>query len=378
MIKVSEETIAEILKRYQAGETPTALAREFKVAKSSVYRWINERTERDVQSVTKLSQREFHNMQEKMKYLQLENDAFHACNCCWTSPLEERYEEITRLKERFSVHSLCRILRVNTSAYYHHLLRSPEKTQIEQGDEQLRPRIKKIFEDSKERFGSPKIKAVLAQNGIHISRERITRLMKEMDLECKQNRLRYWSSTARRHKYYKNKVKRQFIQPEPNLVWVSDITYIRVKDKFCYVCIVIDLFSRMILAHRTAAEITSKIVWDTFEEAFERRKRPTGLTFHSDQGTQYTDYYFRKRLKALGVKQSFSNPGSPLDNAVAESFFACMKREELSHHYYNTMKELDQAVSEYIEFYNTIRVHQRLGNITPLQAEKEFYANHKK
>ena len=80
----------------------------------------------------------------------------------------------------------------------------------------------------------------------------------------------------------------------------------------------------------------------------------------------------------MGVKQSFSNPGSPLDNAVAESFFACMKREELSHHYYNTMKELDQAVSEYIEFYNTVRVHQRLGNITPLQAEKEFYANHKK
>ena len=133
MIKVNEETIAEILKRYQAGETPTALAREFKVAKSSVYRWINERTERDVQSVTKLSQREFHNMQEKMKYLQLENDAFHTCNCCWTSPLEERYEEITRLKERFSVHSLCRILRVNTSAYYHHLLRSPEKRKLSRG-----------------------------------------------------------------------------------------------------------------------------------------------------------------------------------------------------------------------------------------------------
>ena len=156
MIKVSEETIAEILKRYQAEETPAALAREFKVAKNSVYRWINERTERDVQSVTKLSQREFHNMQEKMNLLQLENDAFHACNCCRNSPREERYEEISRLKERFSVHLLCRILHVNTSAYYYHLLRSPKKTQFEQGDDKLRPRIKKIFEDSKERFGSPK------------------------------------------------------------------------------------------------------------------------------------------------------------------------------------------------------------------------------
>jgi len=378
MIKVNEETIAEIVKRYQAGETPTDLAREFKVAKSSVYRWINERTERDVRSVTKLSQRDFHIMQEKLKLLQMENDAFYACNCCRNSPPKEKYEEITRLKDRFGVHSLCRILDVNRSAYYHHLFRSPEKTQIELGDEKLRPMIKKIFEDSKERFGSPKIRAVLAQKGIHVSRDRIARLMKEMELECKQNRLRYWSSTARRHKYYKNKVRRQFIQPEPNLVWVSDITYVRVKDKFCYVCIVIDLFARRVLAHRTASEITSRVVWDTFEEAFERRKKPKGLTFHSDQGTQYTDYYFRSKLRELEVKQSFSNPGSPLDNAVAESFFACMKREELSHHSYNTIKELDQAVSEYIEFYNSVRVHQRLGNITPIQAEKEFYAKNKK
>ena len=377
MFKIDEKIIAEIVKRYQAGETPTDLAREFKVAKSSVYRWINERTERDVQSVTKLSQREFHLMQEKMNLLQKENDAFYACNCCRNSPLEERYDEITRLKERFGVHSLCRILNVNRSAYYHHLFRSPEKTQIELEDEKLRPIIKDIFDDSKERFGSPKIRAVLDQRGIHVSRARITRLMKDMELECKQNRLRYWSSTARKYKYYKNKVKRQFIQPEPNLVWVSDITYVRVKDKFCYVCIVIDLFSRRVLAHRTASEISSKIVWDTFEEAFERRKKPKGLTFHSDQGTQYTDYYFRSKLRELEVKQSFSNPGSPLDNAVAESFFACMKREELSHHSYNTIKELDQAVSEYIEFYNSVRIHQRLGNITPIQAEKEFYANYK-
>ena len=106
--------------------------------------------------------------------------------------------------------------------------------------------------------------------------------MSEMNLVCKQTRLRNWSSTSRRYKYYKNTVKRQFIQPEPNLVWVSDITYVRVKDTFCYVCVVIDLVSRRVLSHRTSTEITSEVAWDTFEEAFERRKRPAGLTFHSD------------------------------------------------------------------------------------------------
>lgn len=374
MLKINEETIAEIVRRYLAGETPAELVREFHVARSSVYRWIYSRTERDVQSVTKLSQREFHNILIRLERLQRDNDVFMACNCNKNSPLKEKVEEITRLKDQYGVHSLCRILNVNRSTYYHHLLRSPEKTQIELGDEKLRPMIKDIFEKSKERFGSRKIRAVLAQKGIHVGIPRIIRLMKEMELECRQNRLRVWSSTARRYKYYKNKLKQEFKQPEPNLVWVSDITYVRVKDRFCYVCIVIDLFSRRVLAHRTADEITSNLVWNTFEEAFERRKRPAGLTFHSDQGVQYTDFYFRKRLRQLGVKQSFSNPGTPLDNAVAESFFACMKREELSHHYYETIEALEQAVSEYIDFYNSVRVHQRLGNRTPIQVEEEFYS----
>ena len=374
MIKVNEKTITEIVKRYQAGETPTDLARKFKVAKSSVYRWINSRKERDVQSVTKMSQREFHHMQVKLERLQRDNEVFLACNCSKNSPLEEKIEEITRLKEKYGIHSLCRILKVNRSTYYHHLLRSPEKTLVELEDEKLRPMIKKIFEDSNERFGTRKIRAVLSRKHIQISEKRISRLMREMGLECKQVRLRYWSSTSRKHKYYKNKLKQEFKQPEPNLVWVSDITYVRVKDKFCYVCVVIDLFSRRVLSHRVSEEISSNLVWNTFEDAFERRKRPAGLTFHSDQGVQYTDFYFRKRLRQLGVKQSFSNPGSPLDNAVAESFFACLKREELSHNCYDTIEALEQAVSEYISFYNSVRVHQRMGYLTPVQVEEEFYA----
>ena len=99
-----------------------------------------------------------------------------------------------------------------------------------------------------------------------------------------------------------------------------------------------------------------------------------GVTFHSDQGCQYTDFNFRKRLRQLGVIQSFSRPGTPLDNAVAESFFACMKREELSHNYYDTIEALEQAVSEYVEFYNSVRIHERLGYLTPIQVEENFYA----
>ena len=374
MMLTDEELIAEIVRRYLAGETATELARTFDVSRSSVYRWINSRKEGDVQTITKMSQNEFHLMLVRMERLQRDNEVFMACNCNKNSPLDEKIDEITRLKDKYGIHALCRVLNVNRSTYYHRVFQSPEKTLIELEDEKIRPIIKEIFEDSKERFGSRKIKVLLFRKGIIVSKNRIERLMKEMDLVCKQVRLRYWSSTAKKYKYYKNKVKQEFIQPEPNLVWVSDITYVRVKDKFCYVCVVIDLFSRRVLSHKTSEDITSILVWNTFEEAFERRKRPAGLTFHSDQGCQYTDFYFRKRLRQLGVNQSFSNPGSPLDNAVAESFFASMKREELSHNYYDTIEALEQAVSEYLDYFNSMRVHQRLGNRTPIQVEEEFYS----
>ena len=124
--------------------------------------------------------------------------------------LKRKIEEITRLKGKYGIHSLCRILKVNRSTYYHHLLRSPEKTLVELEDEKLRPMIKKIFEDSNERFGTRKIRAVLSRKHIQISEKRISRLVREMGLECKQVRLRYWSSRSRKHKYYKNKLKQEF------------------------------------------------------------------------------------------------------------------------------------------------------------------------
>ena len=96
------------------------------------------------------------------------------------------------------------------------------------------------------------------------------------------------------------------------------------------------------------------------------------MIFHSDQGFQYTDFRFRKHLKNLNVIQSFSNPGTPLDNAVAESFFACMKREELSHNLYETKEELEVDVAEYIDYYNSRRIHQKLGQRTPIEVEEDF------
>jgi len=168
-------------------------------------------------------------------------------------------------------------------------------------------------------------------------------------------------------------LQRDFTQDAPNKIWVSDITYARVNDEFYAVCVVLDLFSRKVLSYGISPEIKTDLVKETFLKAFESRNRPEGLIFHSDQGTQYTAYGFRKMLRDLGVRQSLSNPGTPHDNAVMEAFFSTLKREELSHNWYNSAEELDQTIREYIEFYNLKRPHRKLNLQTPDQFERNYW-----
>ena len=155
---------------------------------------------------------------------------------------------------------------------------------------------------------------------------------------------------------------------------MSDITYARVNDEFYAICVIIDLFSRKVLAYGIAPEVKTTLVKSTFLKAFESRNQPVGLTFHSDQGTQYTAFEFRKLLRELGVRQSLSNPGTPHDNAVAEAFFSILKREELSHNWFNTPDDLENTLQEYIDFFNRKRSHRKLKLQTPDQFEENYMA----
>lgn len=198
--------------------------------------------------------------------------------------------------------------------------------------------------------------------------------MKEENLVCKQERLREYSTTNRKYKYYRNKVMQQFLQPCPNKVRVSDITHIYVNEEFFHICVVIDLYARLVLSWDICQTEDTAFVKKVFGDAFEKRDCPCGLTFHSDQGMPYTSYEFRSFLKGLGVQSSFSRPGIPLDNAVAESFFACMKREELSHNRYANVDDLRRDVEDFVQYFNEMRPHQRLGMTTPAEIERRYWA----
>ena len=197
--------------------------------------------------------------------------------------------------------------------------------------------------------------------------------MKELGLSSKGARPRLNSANDRQYQYYPNKLKRKFFTDAPNKVWVSDITYAKVGMDFLYLCVIIDLFSRKVVGYSISEYINTALITEAFQSAFTSRNHPTNLIFHSDQGTQYTSFEFRMLLKHSGVKQSFSAPGCPYDNAVVESFFASIKKEDFRRNFYISEEDFRIAVDKYIDYYNDYRSHQRLGYLTPNEAEAAFY-----
>ena len=346
------------------------LCKQQGIARSTLFLWVKQYTTDQTGQIP----RETYLLQKEVERLRTENQIFKVCGCSPASPLSDRIAAIEANQEEFSIHALCRALDVNRSTYYYHVFRAPEETQLQAEDDQLKPVISEIFEKSFERFGVRKIRAKLVQDGYIISERRILRLMKELGLSSKGKRPKLNSANDRQYQYYPNNLKRKFLADEPNTIWVSDITYAKVGMDFLYLCVIIDLYSRKVVGYSISEYIDTALTRAAFQSAFSARKEPSGLIFHSDQGAQYTSFEFRTLLKLNGVTQSFSAPGCPYDNAVAESFFASIKKEDFRRNFYKSEDELRTAVDSYIDFYNDYRPHQRLGYLTPNQVEEEFYA----
>lgn len=372
--KFTEDIKNEIIKRYRRGAKVCLLCKDYNVPQSTLYKWLKESSAylRQYKRLT-ISNHQIYQMERRIETLETENEIFRKSGCGINSSNKEKIEAIERLKEKFTVYKMCKTLNILRSTYYHHE-KAPQKRWYELRNESLRPLIKEVFDLSKERFGAGKIAIKLKEQGVSAGKVIVNKLMKEMGLVCKQNQLRSYNTTNRSSRYRKNRLKRSFNQETPNTFWVSDVTYILVGNEDCYICVVIDLFSRKVISYNIYKVNNREFITSTFNEAFKIRGCPTNLTFHSDQGTQYTSYKFRALLRELGVLQSFSNPGTPYDNAVAENFFSIMKRESLSHKWYQSVEELKQDVEEFMSFFNGFRPLSRLGNLTPDEFERRNFA----
>ncbi len=372
------ELKVKTIRRYEKGESIKALSQELHIAQTTLYQWRKQYCSIETPNRT-YTPKEFDAVCRRLQKLDHEMEIIHLSGYLSNIPLQKKLATLEELYNRpensYSVYELCDAFGVARGTFYNHIFRRADRSKHEEEQAQLALKVKQIFDDSEQRYGAEKIRAVLAQNGIRVGTKRIADIMRELSLYS------VWVDAKKlfkrqRQRDKENMLKRKFSAEHPNQIWVSDFTYFKIKDYWVYLCIIIDLYSRKVIGYRISRNASTNLVTTTFRTTYEERGRPQRLTFHSDRGKQYTSNALSTLLQQYGVRHSFSASGKPLDNAISESFFATFKKEEAYRREYTSERHFRKSVDEYIRFYNEVRPHQTLHYKTPQSFEDTFQVNH--
>lgn len=360
----------QIYNQFLHKRSAISLSNEFNIPRCTIYRWIKENKQPTI--TVKDSTKQIKLLLRKIDRLQEIIEVIAESGCAISAPLKERLYALEVLYGKHNVHILCEALNVDRGTFYNHLFRNKkDNTWYSKQREILRVAIQKVYDDNRQVFGAGKITSILKEQGFKTSQETVRRLMSDMGLTSIRQRAKAMYEKERRE-YCKNRVNQQFNATVPNQIWVSDVTCYSFQNKTYCICVILDLFSRMIVSYKVSQRNSTQLVKSTFKSAYENRNPPTGLVFHTDRGANYKSHTFTSYLKSLGVIQSFSRAHIPYDNSVVESFFAALKREELYRRNYRSEKELRTAITDYMGFYNTKRPHSRNNYKTPAAKETEF------
>lgn len=273
-----------------------------------------------------------------------------------------RYAFIRHEHVHHPVWLLCRVMQVSRSGFY--AWRGRPKSERAKQDELLTDQIKAIHTHSRENYGAPRVHAELREQRLRCGKKRVARLMRLAGLEgrSKGGTKAKCSKVAR--PMTTNLLQGNFSVSKPNTVWLSDLTYLPTREGWLYLAVVLDAFSRRIVGWAMKERLTTALALDAFEMACLQRKPAPGLILHSDRGSQYTSGRYQSALQAAGILPSLG--GTCLDNAVAESFFATLKTEEVQGQPYETRAQARSCVFDYLEvFYNRQRRHTSLGCLSP-------------
>ena len=370
----TKEEKQEVITAYRQGAPIGTLSAKHNICTRTIYRWIKVFSEADdgAASTTK----EYKSLQRRVEKLEKIVAILRSANCTANAPLKEKLAELEKLHGQYDIPRLCEAMDVSRGTFYNHILRGKRNDAwFMKRREEYRKIIQDTFDEYNQILGPEKLRAVLVQRGHQVSTKFVVSIMAEMGLysirnTAKQDYKRLHESTEKG-----NVLKRQFHADSPNRVWTSDVTCYKLDGRYYYICVILDPFSRKVIAYKLSRKNSTQLITSTFRAALAEREIGPGLLFHSDRGTSYTSHSFCNLLASLSVVQSFSSPAQPHDNAVTETFFSTLKREELYRKDYPSEKKFKQSVDTYMTFYNTKRPHKTLKNLTPCQAEERFYAN---
>jgi transposase InsO family protein len=275
--------------------------------------------------------------------------------------------------ERRNVAKACAMLEVSRSAFYEWHQHIPSAR--EAADDELGERIQAVYDESRGTYGWPRVHRALRDEGVHVGRARVARIMRTKGL-IGQCRKRWIKTTISDPDVIAVDLLKRTFGPgtvELNRVYVGDITYIRTWEGWLYLATVIDLASRRVVGWAMTDHMRAELVCDALRMAIDARRPALGAMFHSDRATQYTSTEFTDLLAEHKMIQSLSRPRQCWDNAVAESFFASLKLECIYRQVLPTRTHARRAVFDYIEvFYNRRRLHSTLGYMTPTAYENKI------
>jgi putative transposase len=274
-------------------------------------------------------------------------------------------------KAEHPVSRLCGVLGVTRAGYYAWRQRRPSPRIL--ADSELSTLIGRIFVDSLETYGAPRIHAELRQaHGVRVGRKRVARLMRQLGLEgvSRRGKRRQTTIPDPAATAAPDLVGRRFAAGRRNELWLADITYLPTHEGWLFLAVVMDAFSRRVVGWSMRDDLKAELVVDALAMAVTRRKPPAGVVHHSDRGSQYTSLAFGRTLRESGLVASMGRRGDAYDNAACESFISTIKNELIKRRSWTSRDQARLAVFSYIEtFYNPRRRHSALGYRSPTEFE---------
>lgn len=249
------------------------------------------------------------------------------------------------------------------STYYYHCKKaqSGDKYNLEKTE------ITAIYKENQGRYGYRRILMELRNRGYILNHKTVQKLMKELGLKCMVRMKKYCSYRGEVGKTAPNLLSRDFHAEKPNQKWTTDITEFSLFGRKLYLSPILDMYNGEIISYTISERANFEQITKMLDKAFEKLPDDTGLIFHSDQGWQYQNARYQKRLSDKGIRQSMSRKGNCLDNAVMENFFGLLKSELLYLREFCSFEEFQTELELYLEYYNHNRIKAKLGGLSPVQ-----------
>ena len=284
-------------------------------------------------------------------------------------------------RQAHGVEPICRVLPIALSTYHAHVAKRVDPSRLsarDRRDAALKEEVRRVFEANFRVYGVRKVWRQLQREGFDVARCTVARLMRAMGLEGiirgKPIRTTVSDKAA---PCPLDHVNRQFHAPAPNMLWVSDFTYVATWTGFVYVAFVIDTYARRIVGWRVSRTAHASFVLDALEQALHDRRpvQRSRLVHHSDRGSQYVSIRYTERLAEAGVEPSVGSVGDSYDNALAETINGLYKAEVIHRRGpWRSCEAVEFATLEWVDWFNNRRLLEPIGNIPPAEAEERYYA----